>query len=147
MSPSKGQVSHALLTRPPLSLSIFLTEVSNQPASFDLHVLSTPPAFILSQDQTLILKGLICSSLHLANPFLYFVKYGLFRPTRSEYLQNYLFWNFQVCSAIRFSNYLIIYLAKTVNLIYNMFSRDNIRYNITLKNPCQEKILKILKNL
>ncbi len=25
-------------------------------ASFDLHVLSTPPAFILSQDQTLILK-------------------------------------------------------------------------------------------
>ena len=28
-------------------------------ASFDLHVLSTPPAFILSQDQTLILKSLI----------------------------------------------------------------------------------------
>ena len=25
-------------------------------ASFDLHVLSTPPAFILSQDQTLMLK-------------------------------------------------------------------------------------------
>ena len=25
-------------------------------SSFDLHVLGTPPAFILSQDQTLILK-------------------------------------------------------------------------------------------
>jgi hypothetical protein len=47
-----GQVTHALLTRPPLSQlkiirRIFLT------ASLDLHVLSTPPAFILSQDQTL----------------------------------------------------------------------------------------------
>ena len=30
-----------------------LTEVSIQRFSFDLHVLSTPPAFILSQDQTL----------------------------------------------------------------------------------------------
>ena len=28
-------------------------------ASFDLHVLSTPPAFILSQDQTLMLKFVI----------------------------------------------------------------------------------------
>ena len=37
------QVTHALLTRPPLAPK----------GSFDLHVLSTPPAFILSQDQTL----------------------------------------------------------------------------------------------
>ena len=45
-----GQVPHALLTRPPLTLDSlgFL----NRP--FDLHVLGTPPAFILSQDQTLI---------------------------------------------------------------------------------------------
>ena len=35
--------SLALLTRPPLSIS----------TPFDLHVLSRPPAFILSQDQTL----------------------------------------------------------------------------------------------
>ena len=52
LSPGMGQVTHALLTRPPLSQSriirrIFLT------ASLDLHVLGTPPAFILSQDQTL----------------------------------------------------------------------------------------------
>ena len=30
-----------------------LTEVSFHGFSFDLHVLSTPPAFVLSQDQTL----------------------------------------------------------------------------------------------
>ena len=52
LSPGMGQVTHALLTRPPLSQSgiirrIFLT------ASLDLHVLSTPPAFILSQNRTL----------------------------------------------------------------------------------------------
>src|SRR5688572_2335487 len=28
------------------------------PVAFDLHVLGTPPALILSQDQTLMLKGL-----------------------------------------------------------------------------------------
>ena len=41
--PRYGQVAHALLTSPPLSIA----------ASFDLHVLSTPPAFVLSQNQTL----------------------------------------------------------------------------------------------
>ena len=49
LSPSARQVIHALLTRPPLSyesLGFIVTP-------FDLHVLGTPPAFILSQDQTL----------------------------------------------------------------------------------------------
>src|SRR5512136_493691 len=45
LSPSSGQVTNALLTRSPLRT------ISSSP--FDLHVLSTPPAFILSQDQTL----------------------------------------------------------------------------------------------
>ena len=40
-----------LLTRPPLD-----SKELPPSASFDLHVLSTPPAFILSQDQTLHLK-------------------------------------------------------------------------------------------
>ena len=43
VSPTQGQVAHALLTRPPLGIA----------APFDLNVLGTPPAFILSQDQTL----------------------------------------------------------------------------------------------
>ena len=38
-----------------------LTEVSIHSASFDLHVLGTPPAFVLSQDQTL-------NKLYLSNP-------------------------------------------------------------------------------
>ena len=53
LSPSEGQVAHALLTRPPLSHIRFHTEVIIRQASFDLHVLGTPPAFVLSQDQTL----------------------------------------------------------------------------------------------
>ena len=45
--PSLGQVSHVLRTRSPLS------HVTRRSRAFDLHVLSTPPAFVLSQDQTL----------------------------------------------------------------------------------------------
>ncbi len=49
LSPSSGQVTNALLTRSPLG------NLHNEykGSSFDLHVLGTPPAFILSQDQTL----------------------------------------------------------------------------------------------
>ena len=48
--PCMRQVPHALLTRPPLGHP----GASSQMTSFDLHVLSTPPAFVLSQDQTLV---------------------------------------------------------------------------------------------
>ncbi|OZG58875.1 TolA domain-containing protein, partial [Bifidobacterium myosotis] len=44
---STGQVGHALLTRSPLSPR------PKPGIPFDLHVLSTPPAFILSQNRTL----------------------------------------------------------------------------------------------
>ena len=47
LSPCKGQVAYALLTRAPVSGSI------TTPLPLDLHVLSLPLAFILSQDQTL----------------------------------------------------------------------------------------------
>ena len=50
--PCEGKVAHALLTRPPLKQ--FVASYSLSP--LDLHVLGTPPAFILSQDRTLILK-------------------------------------------------------------------------------------------
>ena len=58
LSPCIGQLVHALLTRPPLEYP------PKRISPFDLHVLSTPPAFVLSQDQTLILK--VSSQLHLA---------------------------------------------------------------------------------
>ena len=51
LSPCKGQVAHALLTRPPLS---HFQKQASENASLDLHVLGTPPAFVLSQDQTLL---------------------------------------------------------------------------------------------
>src|SRR3954464_4071609 len=47
LSQSRGQVAHVLLTRSPLG------HPPEGGASLDLHVLSTPPAFVLSQDQTL----------------------------------------------------------------------------------------------
>ena len=64
--PEERARSHALLTRPPLGPK----------SSLDLHVLSLPPAFVLSQDQTLKLKGVLlalplrCSSAATRNPFL-----------------------------------------------------------------------------
>ena len=39
--------------RPFYYIPIQLAEASIQGTPFDLHVLSTPPAFVLSQDQTL----------------------------------------------------------------------------------------------
>ena len=51
LSPSLSQVAHALLTRSPLS------QKPKSLTPFDLHVLGTPPAFVLSQDQTLELKS------------------------------------------------------------------------------------------
>ena len=47
LSQSEGQVAHVLLTRSPL------IPRASPGSPFDLHVLSTPPAFVLSQDQTL----------------------------------------------------------------------------------------------
>ena len=44
-----GQITHVLRTRAPLYSPL-------RAFSLDLHVLGTPPAFVLSQDQTLQLK-------------------------------------------------------------------------------------------
>ena len=59
--PSKGEVAHALLTRPPLKQPV----ASYQPSPLDLHVLGTPPAFVLSQDQTLKFDSIAQRSLAL----------------------------------------------------------------------------------
>ena len=53
LSPSYRQVTHALLTRPPLSFTKIIPKESIRKFPLDLHVLGTPPAFVLSQDQTL----------------------------------------------------------------------------------------------
>ena len=53
LSPTEGQVPHVLLTRSPLSKTKIRPKTSVDFAPFDLHVLGAPPAFVLSQDQTL----------------------------------------------------------------------------------------------
>ena len=57
--PSKRKVAHALLTRPPLKQF----EASSKLSPLDLHVLGTPPAFVLSQDQTLAFNPLSLTGL------------------------------------------------------------------------------------
>jgi hypothetical protein len=49
LSPSRGKIAYVLRTRAPLYSGL-------PPFSCDLHVLSAPPTFALSQDQTLQLK-------------------------------------------------------------------------------------------
>ena len=51
LSQCKRQVAHVLLTRSPLNKTESIATTSLIP--FDLHVLGMPPAFVLSQDQTL----------------------------------------------------------------------------------------------
>ena len=61
LSPTERQVAHVLLTRSPLSWTLFHPKTSEKTAPFDLHVLGAPPAFVLSQDQTLYNMVLIRS--------------------------------------------------------------------------------------
>ena len=49
LSQISGKITHVLLTRAPLYSPL-------RAFSLDLHVLGTPPAFVLSQDQTLQLR-------------------------------------------------------------------------------------------
>ena len=49
LSPISGQVAHVLRTLAPLNI----TGIATNNTPLDLHVLSTPPAFVLSQNQTL----------------------------------------------------------------------------------------------
>ena len=60
LSPAPGQVAYVLLTRAPVAGA----ECKHSaPLPLDLHVLSLPLAFILSQDQTL--RCLCCFSFFL----------------------------------------------------------------------------------
>ena len=63
-------------------ISYFIRRIRNQ-ASFDLHVLSTPPAFVLSQDQTLYKLYLNDHSrLNLYRAICHSFKNFLYLPSR-----------------------------------------------------------------
>ena len=49
LSPTSRQITHVLRTLTPLQLP----NIATRQSASDLHVLSTPPAFVLSQNQTL----------------------------------------------------------------------------------------------
>ena len=70
------QVAHVLLTRPPLA------SLPKEIHSLDLHVLGTPPAFVLSQDQTLNKKFNLCSYSYKRIAGLLIVYYILFNFQR-----------------------------------------------------------------
>ena len=84
ISPSSRHVSHVLLRRSPLAPK----------CSFDLHVLGTPPAFVLSHDQTLRRK---CWSIPTVLDLIY-----SFEPILSL-LRGILFTNFR-CRRGRLKN-------------------------------------------
>ena len=62
LSPTSRQIAHVLRTLTPLNF----TCIATNEIPFDLHVLSTPPAFVLSQNQTLREKRIGCGSTHRA---------------------------------------------------------------------------------
>ena len=137
LSPCIRQVTHALLTRPPLSHLRWINSqqagsIFGRGASFDLHVLSTPPAFILSQDQTLV-KSVCSVRMTLAiHPLLFvleIVNDYSFNNVRSENL----FWIFRdgCCSIINvlvccfFNSHInLTYLFMFVNNFFNFFKKS-----------------------
>ena len=76
LSPTQGQIAYVLLTRAPLYSPL-------RAFAFDLHVLSTPPAFVLSQDQTLQFDIL---NRHLTVSYLYSAK--LYKSFSLNYKDN-----------------------------------------------------------
>ena len=63
LSPTSRQIAHVLRTLAPLNNFNIATKV----VPFDLHVLSTPPAFVLSQNQTLREKFALMPLSHQQN--------------------------------------------------------------------------------
>ncbi len=70
LSPNRGKVTHALLTRPPLKHIPSRPKPFQNMSPLDLHVLGTPPAFVLSQDQTLTFNPFSLSQLLGLAPLL-----------------------------------------------------------------------------
>ena len=71
LSRAHGQVTYVLLTRSPLTSK----KASSLFRAFDLHVLGMPPAFILSQDQTLHL--IVCLALFFSLSRFFFLEFLL----------------------------------------------------------------------
>ena len=121
------EAGYPRVTHPSATKSVYFpSENFQQTASFDLHVLSTPPAFILSQDQTLILKCLFSlfrtfSGLNSLRTFqqqfvpwfsrtvtVYKDFFFVFKEARPN--ENSL--NFQGCFTVQLSRLFVLLLSK-----------------------------------
>ena len=131
------QVTHALLTRPPLTFQ----SLGFMKSPFDLHVLGTPPAFILSQDQTLMFKFVRSKSVWLILPF-----YCCFRFLFSEIsLRTFCsVWNFQGCITVYLSKIKTSCSARAVLLC--CCSQRQLWYLIITAFVCQQ-LFSIFSNL
>ena len=67
LSPTSRQIPHVLRTLTPLDI----LNIATKNIPFDLHVLSTPPAFVLSQNQTLREKRMRLAPQSLRNRLLW----------------------------------------------------------------------------
>ena len=112
LSPSLGQVAYVLRTRSPLSHPRIATLLF----SLDLHVLTTPPAFTLSQNQTLrknlLLKIPIdCSTFCVVIYFFYIsIRWTFFKVVAKKifgwFAQSYLV-NFKELLFFIFPDFLV----------------------------------------
>ena len=118
-----GQVTHALLTRPPLTLE----SLGFIQSPFDLHVLSTPPAFILSQDQTLMFKSSLQSKtagLPSAIPFLTVLRSllsKLFVCDSLNRLEFILLESFKVVSLFSYQGSVAVYQTQLIKNIITCY--------------------------
>ena len=131
LSPCVGQVAHALLTRPPLSYASLGFSIT----PFDLHVLGTPPAFILSQDQTLMFVSPASSSGFFVSaeglPPAGASPVSRFRAS-SECLP---FWNFQVCITVYLSKCICRFLRGSLIIIPRFLRFVNCFFDFFLPAP------------
>ena len=122
-----------LLTRPPLRIQVICPKASVPRSPFDLHVLGAPPAFVLSQDQTLnvdrikishrenliILSEQLWRCFHrlmfLRNYFIGFLKESGF----VRFAHSILF-NFQV-PHLRYRRPVCVAVSLTAYLFYHIF--------------------------
>ena len=133
LSPTERQVSHALLTRSPLSRKPKLS------TPFDLHVLGTPPAFVLSQDQTLkklYLKLLSKPQISFLNNLLLAIitqEFSLAVNSISRNLNKSINLSKVFSLSLRYS----IYKVQTLFVLLT-FVRSELLYSITSCRTCQE---------
>ena len=81
----------------------------HQASAFYLHVLGTPPAFILSQDQTLI-KNLSRVQIWLWSLSIPFTVLGLYQTCVCYVLFEILYLEFQGCHVVNFSRFFVVEL-------------------------------------